>query len=70
MKYDINSRIPKDWNDGNLGKFLKDIKEWTYDTTLTNEFYIIDRYNLLKNDDIVEYDQKPHADDACRPRKL
>ena len=27
IKYDINSRIPKDWSDGNLGKLLSNIKE-------------------------------------------
>ena len=69
MKYEINSRIPKDWNDGHLGKLFKKIKEQIFDITLKNADYIIGGHNLLKNDGIVEYDQKPHKNYACRSRK-
>ena len=34
-----------------------------------NASYIIGWHNLLKNDGIVECDQKPHSDYACRLRK-
>ena len=70
MKYDINSRTPKDWNDGHLGKFFKNIKERIFNITLTSVSYIIGGYSLLKNDGIIEYDQKPHFDYTCRARKL
>ena len=41
MKYDINSRIPKDWNTGHLGKLFKNIKEQIFDTTFKNASYNI-----------------------------
>ena len=66
IKHDISSRIPKDWNDGHIGKLLKNIKERIFDITLKNASYIIGRHNLLKNDGIVEYDPNPHFDYACR----
>ena len=69
MKYDINSKIPKDWNDGHLGKFFKNIKERILDIALKNTSYIIGPHNLLNNDGIIEYDQKPHTDYVCRSRK-
>ena len=56
MKYDHNSRISKDWVDGNLGKLLSNIKELILNKILTNTDYMIGRHTLLKNDDIVEYD--------------
>ena len=68
MKYDINSRIPKDWNEGHLGKLLSNIKELIFNRILTNADYMIGWHNLLKNDGIVEYDQKPHSDYANKWR--
>ena len=41
MKYNVNSRIPKDWNDEHLGKLLKNIKEQIFDIILENADYII-----------------------------
>ena len=70
IKYDINSKIPKDWNDGYLGKLLKNIKEQIFDTILKNVSYVIGQHNFLKDDGIVEYDRKPHSYYACRSRKL
>ena len=69
MKYDINSRVPKYWNTGHLGKLFKNMKEKISDRTLKKASYIIGRNSLLENDSIVEYDQKPHLDYACRLRK-
>ena len=69
MKYDINSRIPKDQNVGHLGYFLSNIKQLIFDRTLKNLDYIIGHHSLLKNDGIVEYDKKPHADYANTSRK-
>ena len=61
MKYDINSRIPKNWVDGNLAKLLSNIKEQIFNRILTNADYMMGRHNLLKNGGIVEYDKKPHS---------
>ena len=66
MKYDINSRIPKDWADGKLGKLLSNVEEEICYRILTNADCMIGRHNLLKNDGIVEYDQKPHSDYPIR----
>ena len=66
MKYDINIRIPKNWAGGNLGKFLSDIKLHIFDIMFKHTNYMIGRHNLLKNDGIVENDQKPHADYSIR----
>ena len=56
MKYDINSRIRKDWDFGHLGKLLSNIKQQIFKRILTNADYMIERHNLLKNDGIVEHD--------------
>ena len=66
MKYDISSRIPKDWADGNLGKFLSNIKEQIFNIILTNTDYMIGQHSLLKNAGIVEHDQKQHSDYPIR----
>ena len=42
IKYDINSKIPKDWNSGHLGKLFTNMKERILDITLKNTSYIID----------------------------
>ena len=68
-KYDISSRIPKYWNDGHLGKLLSNIKEQIFDIILKYSSYIIGRHNLLKNNGIFEYDQKPYDDYVSRSRK-
>ena len=60
IKYDVNSRIPKDWDVEHLGKLLSNIKQQRFNIILTNTDYMIGRHNLLKNDGIVEHDQKPH----------
>ena len=70
MEYDIRSKIPKDWTGGHLGKMLSNIKELIFDKTLKNMNDVIGRYNLLKNDDIVEYDQKSHVYYTSRSRKM
>ena len=62
MKYDINSRIPKDWDVGHLGKLLINIKEQIFKIILTNKDCMIGEHKLLKNDGIVEHDQTPHSD--------
>ena len=62
MKYDINSRISKDWDVGHLGNFLSNIKLLIFNIILRNADYMIGRHNLLKNDGIVEHDQKTHSD--------
>ena len=41
MKYDINSRTTKDWNDISISKLFKHIKERLSDITLKNASYII-----------------------------
>ena len=41
MKYDIKSKIPKDLNDGHLGKLFKNIKERIFGIALKNASYII-----------------------------
>ena len=56
MKYDHNSRIPKDWADSNLGKLLSDLKLQIFDKNFKNTNYMIGQHNLLKNNGIVEYD--------------
>ena len=66
MTYDINSRIPKDWDVGHLGKCLSNIKEQRFNIILTNADYMIGQHNLLKNDGIVKHDQKPHSDYPIR----
>ena len=66
MKYDINSRIPKNRNVGHLCTLLPNIKVQIFDRTLKNASYIICQHNLLENDGIVEYNQKPHADYTSR----
>ena len=66
MKYDINGRIPKDWDNGHLGKLLSNLKLQIFNRILTNADYMIVRHNLLKNDGIVEYDQKPHSNYPIR----
>ena len=67
MKYDINSRTPKYWAGGNIGKLLSNIKEQTFNRILTNAYYMIGRHNLLKNDSIVGHDQKPHSNYPIGP---
>ena len=69
MKYDINSRMPNDWYKDHLAKFLSDIKDKIFNRILKNTSYMIGRHNLLKNDGIVENDQKPHADYPIRSSK-
>ena len=69
MKYYINSRIPKYWTVGHLGRFLSNIKKEIFDGTLKNTDYIIGRHNLLKNDDIVKYDQNQYANYVIKSRK-
>ena len=66
MKYAISSRIPKDWDTGHLGKLLSNIKLQIFNRILTNVDYMIGRHNLLMNDGIVDYDQKPHSDYPSR----
>ena len=66
MKYNIGSRIPKDWDTGNLDKLLSNIKLQIFNRMLTNADYMIVLHKLLKNDGIVEYDQKPHSDYPIR----
>ena len=61
MKYDINSRIPKNWDTGHLGKLLSNIKKQIFNIILRNIDYMIRQHSLLKNDGIVEHDQKPHS---------
>ena len=68
-KYDINSRISKDWNTGYLGNLLSNIKEQIFGITLKNVSDIIGQHILLKNDSIVEYGQNPHADYTSSSRK-
>ena len=66
MKYDINSRSPKNWDVGYLDKLLSNIKQQIFNIILTNADYMIGRHNLLKNDGIVEHDQKSHSDYLIR----
>ena len=66
MKYDHNRRMPKNWDVENLGKLLLDIKLQIFDFFFENTDYMIERNNLLKNDGIVEHDQKPHSDYPMR----
>ena len=61
MKYDHNSRIPKNWDRDNLRKYLSDIKLQIFDKMFKNTKYMIGQHNLLKNDGIVDHDQKPHS---------
>ena len=67
-KYDVNNRIPKDWDARHHGKLFKNIKQRIFDVILTNGYYTIGQHNLLKNDGIIEYDQKPHSDYPSRSR--
>ena len=62
MKYEINSKIPKDWDVGNLGKLLSNIKEQIFNRILAHVDYMMGQHNLLRNDGIVEYDQKSYSD--------
>ena len=62
MKYNINSRIPKDFDVGHLGKLLSNIKQQIINIILTNADYRIRQHKLLKNYGIVEHDQNPHSD--------
>ena len=41
MKYEINSRFPKDWDVGHLGKLLSNIKLEMFNRILTNADYMI-----------------------------
>ena len=66
MKYDHSSRFPQKLDNGYLGKLLSDIIEKIFDIMLQNTNYMIGRHNLLKNNGIVEHDQKPHADYPIR----
>ena len=69
MKYDINSTMPNDWCKDQLVKFLFDIKDKIFNKMFKNTRYMIGRHKLLKNDGIVENDQKPHADYPIRSSK-
>ena len=66
MKYDINGRIPKDWDVRHLGKLLSNIKLQIFNIILKNADYMIGQHNLLNNDGIVEHDKKPHYDNTIR----
>ena len=41
MKYDINSRTPKEWNNRHLGNLFKHIQEQIFDITLKKALDII-----------------------------
>ena len=58
MKYAINSRMPDDWCKDHLASFLSDIKDKIFDKMFKNTSCMIGQNNLLKNDGIVEHDQK------------
>ena len=66
MKYDINSRILKDWDVGHLSKLLSNIKQQMFNIILTNADYMMGRHTLLENDGIVEHDPKPRSDYPIR----
>ena len=62
----ISTVVPKDWVDGKLGKLISNIREQIFSRILINTDYMMRRHILLKNDDIAEYDQKPHSDYPIR----
>ena len=66
MKYDINSRIYKNWDTGCLNKLLSNIKEKIFDKIFKNANYMIGQHDLLKNDGIVKHDQILHSNYLMR----
>ena len=63
MKYDWNSKLPKEWDSVNITKMLDNIKNHIYKRVLApNPNYIIGRKNILVNKKEIVGDQKPHFD--------
>ena len=63
MKYNLNSKPPlRRWGSKKMTAFKNDIKKLNLDKVLENEKYMIGKFNLLKNDGHIPYDQDPHYD--------
>ena len=62
LKYNINSKISKEWGTGYLGDLVRDYNQQVLDKILKTKDYIVDKHNLLKNDGDLLYNQIPHRD--------
>ena len=63
MKYNLSSKPPyRLWESKKMTAFKDDIKELNLDKVFNNEPYMIGKFNLLKNDGYIPYDQDPHYD--------
>ena len=63
MKFNINSKPPiKQWETKKMTAFKDHIKKLNLDKVLENDKYVIGKFNLLKNDGYIPYDQDPHYD--------
>ena len=59
LKYNINSKIPKECSTGPLADLLTDYANLVLDKILQKKDYIVGKHNLLKNDGEILYDQMP-----------
>ena len=63
MKYNSNSTTPKTWNDIELVQFQADISEKLLSKLLhSNLLFRMTKFNLLRNNGLLEADQDPHFD--------
>ena len=62
MKYSYSSVPSNKWNSPALTEMFKNLKINIIDAALPKKNYAISRYNVLKNDGIVEENQYPHFD--------
>ena len=57
MKYNVNSKIPTDWDQGYLNKLMSNIKKTLLDKIVgTTENYIIGKQNLSKTTEKIHND--------------
>lgn len=62
MKYNVSSVQPKSWLSEYLIRTRGTIQEKIIDTIWKDKSYVLNKLNVLKNNGVIEEDQKPYYD--------